>query len=116
MRRSSWRTCSTGCRRAMGGCGWTTGALKPSCDPGRLGVAVFVSGFMGPCLRLLSLMLLDARGGLRVTGEGGFAYVRYTTTESRSRKNERELGRKHKWRGKSKSNCESRMPGNFERR
>src|SRR6202043_37938 len=54
MRRSLWRTCSTGWRRATGGCGGATEACGGSWDSGRLGAAVFESEVIGVC-ELLSV-------------------------------------------------------------
>jgi hypothetical protein len=55
---------------------------------------------MGPFL-----MLLDARGGFRVTGEGGSRTSAILQRKHAARKNEETAALKRKWRKKSKSSC-----------
>src|ERR1700722_4229114 len=100
MRRSLWMTCSTGWRRATGGWACDAPMLGDSWVWERLGVAVFVSEVIIPFLKLL-----DARGGFRVTGEGGSRTSAILQRNHAARKNEETAASKRKWGKKSKSSC-----------
>src|SRR5258708_480092 len=56
---------------------------------------------MGPCLWLLDSMLLDARGGFRVTGARGSPTSRILQQKHGERKNSAALRGKGKWGGES---------------